>query len=197
MELKKWPKTEMEYWKSIETLGGFSWGMDHELADGRIKDPEGGIDKEIQEATEISMKLVAELEGKFGVIPPDKYPQKEPGQELPPAPEGKIYYWDWYHRIEEKCYRQEYEGMICSVCPYSEGLGEMIATGGRVLCGLWTGCSRLVEPYSCAMLRLENWDEHRLYEAIREKAAEEALKRFLEKKQELKQAYEKSRAVTV
>ena len=193
VKLKKWPKTETEYWMAIEELGGFSWRMNHDLADGRIEDPKGAIDKEIQEAVEIQKKLVAKLKEKFGVIPPDECPQKEIDKELPPAPEGKIYYWNWYHKMKEQAYREEYQGIICSACPFSKGVEYMISMGGHIPCGLIQGSIyRLHAPYACGMLNFGDMSEEDLHKAIQKKG-EKALRLFLAKRDALKKTYKASR----
>ncbi len=103
--LKNHPKTELEYWQAIYALGGFIWRMNHDLADGRIEDPAGGINKDIEKARTCLAGLVAEMRGRFGVIAPQDCPQltteqKMAGEKVVPAPDGTEYYWDWYHRMK-------------------------------------------------------------------------------------------------
>jgi len=186
MELTKQPETEMEYWDTIESLGGFAWQMNHDLADGRITDPKGGIAKDIVDARKISDRLVTELGEKFGVIHPKDCPRVESGQEKPPAPEGKIYYWDWYHKMKTESYQREYEGIICSACPFSEGVERMIATSGRIPCRLFQGSmSRLRAPHVCGMISWGGLTEEQLFLQIRTEKGEDALVAFKAKMEKL------------
>jgi hypothetical protein len=185
MELIKHPKTEIEYWQTIEGLGGFAFGMDHELADGRLSDSGGGISKDINDARHLQKQLVEELKTKFGVIPPDEYPKTELGQKLPKPPKGKTYYWVWYERMKKISYQIEYETLICSACPLSKGVGYMISTGGWIPCGPWRGMIFQLTPcYRCAML--EHWDRKKLEEEIVREGGQTALVRFKIKEAGLK-----------
>lgn len=176
--LKKWPETEMEYWENIEALGGFIWHTNHDLIHGRYESsPE--IEESLKSARETSEKLVAELEEKFGVIPPGKIPQRKFGQDRPPAPpKGKTYYWDWYHKMKEKRYQEKYDGMICSRCPYSEGLVRLMI--GVVPCGLFKGTmSRLPAPNKCGMLHWNDIGKEGLYSKMLAEHGAEALEKFI------------------
>jgi len=190
MQLKKQPKTEMEYWEIIEGLGGFAWRMNHDLGDERITDPTGEIDQEILEARKISDKLVNDLDEKFGVIAPKNYPKVEIGQTLPTTPEGKIYYWDWYKKMQKEYYELEYEKIICSACPFSEGVEKMNALGGTIPCSVFPGMVyRLYPPYACAMIDFSSsnyWTEEQLYQEIIKKGGKKALQVFEKKLVELK-----------
>lgn len=187
MELTKHPETELEYWQTIESLGGFNWRMNHDLADGRINDPTGAIDRDIADSRAIQAKLVAELKEKFGVIPPNECPQVEIGQKPPKAPKGKKYYWDWYQEMKELSYHMEYEGLICSACPLSKGVKEMISLGGVIPCGPWRGMIyQLVPPYECAMTSHDLWSREKLEAEILKKGGEPALLRFKIKEAGLK-----------
>lgn len=187
MELKKQPETELEYWETIEGLGGFIWRMNHDLSDGRIEDPTGGIDKDISDARTISDRLVRELGEKFGVIHPSDCPKMEIGQELPPAPEGKIYYWDWYKNMKAEVYKADYEKLICSACPFSEGVERMMSLGGVIPCSVFSGMIyRLLAPYACAMVRDDLWSTDRLYSEIQSQHGDDALTIFKTKEEELK-----------
>lgn len=179
MELQKQPETEMEYWEAIEGLGGFAWRMNHDLADERIRDPSGGIDLDIQDARQISARLVSELGKKFGVIPPQDCPKIELGQKPPKAPKGKIYYWDWYNKMKNRAYSIDYEKIICSACPFSKGVKKMISLGGQIPCGAFRGfLYRLDAPYRCGMLGIDDWSEEKFQQGIIRKGGEAALVRF-------------------
>jgi len=186
MELKKHPETEMEYWETIETLGGFIWSTNHGLSHGRIDDPTGDLFKEVTSAQEISDKLVRELGEKFGVIPPNDCPRVEIDQQPPPAPEGKIYYWNWYRKMKELAYKADYEKMICCACPFSDGLEKMIRLGGVVPCNLWRGMLyRLTQPHVCAMISFDGWTLEKFEKNIQRKHGDDALTAFRKKKEEL------------
>ena len=187
MELLKKPETEMEYYQVIEGLGGFAWRMDHDLADGRIEDETGGIDKDIQDARKISATLVAELKEKFGVIPPEECPKVEPGKEAPPAPKGKIYYWDWYKKMKDLSFRIDYEKIICSACPFCGGVKEMMDRGGSIPCHKINGVLyRLGQPFVCSFVAYKELTPEQLYAEILKKGGEVALTRFKIKEAGLK-----------
>ncbi len=179
MKLLKNPETEMEYWGVIEGLGGFAWRMNHDLADGRIEDKTGGVDKDIQEAQELSAKLVSELKEKFGVIPPEECPKLKLGEKAPPAPEGKIYYWDWYQKMKELYWRVDYEKLICGACPFSKGVEEMIRMGGNIPCGRINGSIYQLRPsFQCHFTHFRELTPEQLYGEILKKGGEPALISF-------------------
>ena len=95
MELKKWPETELEYWKTIESLGGFIWRMNHDAADGRFE-MTSGIERNLMDAQKIMEQLVSGLFVPFGVVHPKDCPKMGYGQELPEPPPGFVWYWVWY-----------------------------------------------------------------------------------------------------
>lgn len=188
MELKKQPQTELDYWEIIEFLGGFIWRLNHDLAAGRIDDTKGEIAQDIEDARQLQKRLVNEVGEKFGIILPENCPRVEPGKEAPPAPEGKIYYWDWYHKMKDVVYRADYEKIICSACPFSEGV-EMMKIG-VIPCGIFHGAVyRLNAPYACAMFTsLDTWTEEKLCCEIFNQHGFEALKKFKTKLKELEDA---------
>ncbi|NQT50123.1 hypothetical protein HQ571_05500 [Candidatus Kuenenbacteria bacterium] len=187
MKIKKQPETEMEYWSVIEALGGFIWQMNHSLSHGRIEDPDGGVEKDITSSREIQLRLVSEIVEKFGVIAPQDCPKVEFGEESPPAPEGKIYYWDWYKKMKAESYQTEYDGLICSACPFSEGVERMISLGGQIPCGVFSGSiSRLRAPHLCAMVTFADWSEDNLRVEMVVNHGEEAFVAFQTRVEELK-----------
>ncbi len=186
MELKKQPETEMEYWEAIEALGGYVWSTNHAMSHGRIEDPDGEVAMSVVKAQGVLEGLVGELEGKFGVIHPKNCPKVEFGKQPPPAPEGKSYYWDWYKRMKLENYKAEYEGMICSACPFSQGVEQMIALGGVIPCGVFPGMMyRLSRPYACGMLHGGDWSQETLDVRVIEAVGPDGLKKFRAKEREL------------
>lgn len=191
IELKKHPETEQEYWETIEGLGGMSWSLNHDLADGRIDDPKGEVSQSITDLQGLLETLVGEVCEKFGVIHPKDCPQRSIGDiandvPVPLAPEGKKYYWDWYHEQKQASYGKDYEGMICSACPFSEGLEKMMALGGQVPCSEFRGALyRLDAPHKCGMISWpgDGWTEEYLYQRIQQEHGDEALERFKTKAQ--------------
>lgn len=187
MELAKQLETEMEYWQAVETLEGYIWRMNHDLADERIQDSTGGIAKEIQNAQEILASLVSELEEKFGVIPPEEEQKQKIEQDIPQMPEGKQHYWGWYKKMEKFYYQEEYEKIICSACPFSNEVEEMIKLGGKVLCGKLNGkIYRLARPYECHRVTFEGLAPEQFCQEIFQEKGEAALVRFKTKEAELK-----------
>lgn len=190
MELKKQPETEVEYWEAIEGLGGYIWSTNHGLCHSHIEDKDGKVVESIKEAVQISERLVVEIGKKFGVIHPRDCPKVEPGQPIPPPPDGKVYYRDWYCRMKSLFIREDYEGIICSACPFSKGLQFMIALGGVVPCGIISGAIyRLSRPYECNMLHSNDWDTEKLYKEIVRKAGPNSLTQFQEKEKELENRF--------
>ena len=193
MELKKQPITESDYWEVIEGLGGFIWNTNHGLAHDHIEESaEREVSKEILEAGELSGRLLSEISEKFGIIRPVDYPKINHGETLPPAPEGKTYYWDWYKKMKEVHYLKDYEAIICSACPFSDGLKEMISLGGVVPCGIFSGMVyHLPAPFECVMLYSKDWSREELYSKILEKSDEQVLLGFKNKEKELKEKFQK------
>ena len=187
VKLKKQPETEMEYWEAIEGLGGYIWSSRHGLGNGCIVDESGEVTRSIVEAQAILEGLVGELDGKFGVIHPKDCPRDSGAPDVPPPPpEGKTYYWPWYKRMKAAFYQKEYEATICSACPLSEGIEQMIAMGGDVPCGVFSGMMRrLTRPFVCGMLHGGGWSREKLECKIVEKGGGGALATFKAKEREL------------
>lgn len=193
MELKKHPETEREYWEAIESLGGYIFSTNHGLLRGHIEDPKGKVVKSIEEAKALQQQLAREISEKFGVILYQDYPKFEAGKTLPPAPAGKIYYREWYDKMKREAYSQDYEGLICSACPFSEGLDQMISMGGSIPCGVWSGTiNRLRAPHLCAKVTSSDWTDETLEKEIVRKGGSKALTQFRKKKRELLAKFEQS-----
>jgi hypothetical protein len=188
VELKEWPGTELAYWRTIETLGGFIWRLNHDAADGRIT-MTPGMEKDLQDAQKIQESLVSELFVRFGVIHPKDCPQRKADGEMPSAPLGTMWYWDWYRKMKAESCRDEYEKIICSACPLSEGVEAFIATN-TIPCTAWRGSLyNLPQPSVCAMLHMgPQWSRRKLIANIRAKGGAEAVPRFKAKEAELKAA---------
>jgi len=189
MKLEKEPVTEMDYWQLIEGLGGLAWGINHDLADGRIdKDSKDAVITDFNEILELTGKLLSEISEKFGVIRNSNHPSSQQTETLPPLPEGEIYYWDWYKKMKKNFYTEEYSKIICSVCPLSNGLDEMVSRGGAVPCGAIRGSiNRLQAPHLCGMLF--DWSREELYYEIEKKGGKRVLSKFQKKEQELKKIF--------
>lgn len=186
MKLQEQPKTESEYWETIESLGGFIWRMNHDLGDGRIDDPEGKVAKDIADAQKISKRLVKEASEKFSFIPPWEYPKIEFGQEMPPPPDGKRYYQKWYDTMKKNSDQQAYEGIICSACSLSEGFDQYLSLGGVIPCSVFSGSIyRLNAPHICGMTTISSWSREKVLLIIEEKGGREAVDAFLTKEIEL------------
>ncbi|MCK4891433.1 MAG: hypothetical protein KAS78_02075, partial [Candidatus Pacebacteria bacterium] len=110
--------TEMNIWKVIESLDGYIFYTEHDAADGRIS-LSSESDKYLQVVKKVSELLVNKLK-EFNVIPPSEYSECETRQELPPAPEGKTYYWEWYETMSKEYYTEAYNKILCSACPFVE-----------------------------------------------------------------------------
>lgn len=178
---KKYPKpdSEMNIWKIMESVGGYIFYTEHDIADGRMESSPA-TEKHLKLSREVSEMLVKKLKD-FGVIPPNECPVREIGKKLPPAPKGKIYYWDWYEKKNQEYYTEVYEGIICSACPLAEENPVKIIQRS-IPCSVFPGIAyQLFEPHRCAMLDMYDWKEEKLYQEIRKNGGEDILKRFKQK----------------
>lgn len=183
MELAKQPETELEYWGGIEHLGGFMWRMNHDLDHGRIEDPDGSIKQDIAAAGELSEKLLVEIGEKFGVLHPSVCPQPDANGNYPTPPEGKQHYWPWYESQKKRAWEIEYENMICSACPFSNGAEALQIS---VPCSQASGVIyQLIAPHRCAMVDMRDWTREYLLARIA-RTGKGAKKKFLAKEEELK-----------
>lgn len=187
MKLAKQPETELEYWKAIKAFGELIWQTNRDLADGRIQDTTGKIDKDIRDAQKISKRLVSKLEEKFGVIPLEGEQKQKIEQDISQIPEGKQRYWDWYKKMEKLYYQEEYKKIVCSACPFSEGLEKMIELGGIVPCGKVKGTIySLARPFECHQITFADLTPEQFYQDIFIEKGETALAHFKSKEAELK-----------
>lgn len=132
MKLEQWPETEMDYWQTIEGIGGFLWATNHELWHGHIENSPN-LQTELKEARNIQTQLVEELFENFGVIHPKDSPKRNAVGCFPTAPFGMKWHSDWYKEMEKKNYQAEYEKIICSACPLSDGLDKRFHWGALFL----------------------------------------------------------------
>ena len=186
MELRKWPESEMEYWKTIEELGGIIWSLNHDLADGRIT-TDGKIDDELVQMQKIQEKLVYELFEKFGVVHPKDCPKAAFGQKMPDAPFGTRWYGDWYKDMKKESTRLWYENIICSACPYLEYQEESF-----IPCKLYSGrLYSLNHPYQCSVIAHGELKEGEFLIKLRHEHGSEALDRFTNKAVKLLKMHQK------
>jgi len=189
MKLKKWPSTEERYWEIIEYLGCWLWNTRHDLSHGRIQNSLK-LENDLIEVKEIQEQLVSELFVNFGVIPPTDCPDRNDDGEMPSPPPGMKWYWTWYNEMKRKLYKADYDKIICSACPLSEGLDQMIASD-RVPCSVYPGMLyRLLPAYECAMIKhgVKQWTQEYLFCEIRKSAGEKGVLTFLMKQNELLRA---------
>jgi hypothetical protein len=197
MELVKEPQTEMEYWEAIEGLGGISFSLNHDLADGRIDDKDGGMAKTIADASELSERLVSGLK-KFGIIHPKDCPKMKMGEKKPKPPKGKKYYWDWYEKMKEAYYKAENEKIICSACPFGRKLHKKGACNHYIPCDVFSGMIySLSIPFECVMVGNKLWDYQKLCDEILKKEGQAGLIRFKIKEAGLKTFFQPNERIIV
>lgn len=172
--------TEDGIWQVIEVLGGIIWRNEHDSADGRITLTE----KDLTFMTAgrfVQRKLVEKLKNKYNVIPPDECPQREFGKKVPPAPKGKMYYWDWYDAMNKEYFTNEYKNMICYGCALHES-EPVERLRGHIPCSVFPGVMyQLSSPIQCGMTdkRFSGfWTEQELLSKIKEVGGEDSVKRF-------------------
>ena len=182
MELKKHPETQEEYWEAIEGLGGMVWRMGHDLGDGRIEETKG-IQKDIDDMNAMLVQLVAEIEEKFNVIPQEKTPKKEnPEDKLPRAPEGSIYYWDWYHKMKLQILENDYKALICSACPFAMSLDNfMLYNACKMDCGFSNETYRVSPCYFHICQATRSCEFSRIEKTINQQYGAEAQEAFTKK----------------
>ena len=190
MRLQKQPETERECWLAIEALGSIAWSDQCDII-GLYQDQES--QRMIREAQRLINQLISEVCEKFNVVrPPVRTIEeinafcREGRQYPPPPPEGKEWYPDWFSRLQKEVYRERYDDMICSACPFSEGFESFLRLGGVVPCTQWPGMLyRLDEPHLCGMVSHGKWDQTTLHRRISRNAGAQSLRAFRAKEQEL------------
>ena len=172
--------TEFQRWNVIETLGGISFAMNHDAADGRIS-LNSANKKFLKISKKVSELLVNSLK-EFGVIPPSEYPKSEDGQNLPTAPEGKTYYWDWYKNMKKENDIAVFNGILCSACPFVEEKNPAEINQRQIPCGVFDGMvTGYRRPYECVMIYCGCWTKDEIYRRINDKGGEDALEKFKKK----------------
>ncbi len=183
IELLKQPVTEREYFDVIEGLGAMIHSTNRGIIKGHIKDSLGAS-SEVAEMAALQRRMADELETKFGVLHVSKTPTKNADGTYPPPPEGKQWYWSWYKQMKEQWLREEYEGEICSVCPFSSGFSASFTN--RVPCTAIQGyMSRLMRADMCGMVSFNYWSQEVLIEKIRANGGDEAVEKFEKKRTEI------------
>jgi hypothetical protein len=119
MKLIKWPSTEMEYYNTMEGLGGFIFRMSHEISRGHIKDSNNKVKKDIKDANKIQSKISKEIAEKFGVVFPEGRAPLQSVDDLPVLSESKEYYINWYFRMKKEEAEGWFKKTICFACPLS------------------------------------------------------------------------------
>ncbi|MFA5932573.1 MAG: hypothetical protein WCV81_05020 [Microgenomates group bacterium] len=184
-------ETQQDYWKAIEGLGGFVWQLNHDLADGRIEDPQGTTSKGIFDMQQRLEGIVAELCDKYNIISPKESTRVDFYTPLPPAPVGKTYYWEWYKEQKTSYYTQRYNELICSSCPIARDIESYLSGGYSDPCTKYIGniYNGRTPKYECAMTILGDWSRDWLERNISAEGGPEALEKFVAKETELKSQY--------
>lgn len=159
--------------------------MESGLAHDQIKDESGGVATDVVSAVDIQTQLVRELREKFRVFDPRIEPDYD-HENPPPTPEGMTSYWDWYERMKNEWFQKAYDAIICSACPFSEGMKRMRDLG-HIPCGTVRGSIyHLPHPSKCGMTHVvSNWTHEELYVNVLEEAGVEGLRALIAKELEL------------
>lgn len=183
IELLKRPETEREYFNLIEGLGAFLHSTNRGIMKGHIKDALAAS-SEVAEMRALQTRLAEELEEKFGVLHVSKSPKRNTDGTYPAPPEGKRWYWPWYEAMKEQWLRSEYEGEICSACPFSSGFNMSFIH--RVPCKAIQGSmSRLMRADTCGMVTFRHWSQEQLIGNIRTEVGDDAVEKFEKKRTEI------------
>jgi hypothetical protein len=127
------PKTELDYWLAIESLGEIAYSTRRLIARGDIEDSDGSSTNDVEDALTAQARFVDQIVEKFGVILPTCHRPSEQEIDDMEAPEGQVHYWAWYRRQEREWSLSVYSPLLCSVCPFSRGL-EVFIPQHRVHC---------------------------------------------------------------
>ena len=112
-------KREVNCWAKMEDLGGMIWMMNHELCHGNIdKKDVAEVEKDIAKMAKLQKEIAEEIHKKFNVVFPEGKGPLTKSQDLPPLSEGKIYYSDWYYKMQREERLRFFDRVICSGCPF-------------------------------------------------------------------------------
>ncbi len=143
--------SEEQLFRTIDGLGAMLHVIARSVQRGNLDEDVGS--KDAKAIHERQVDLVAQLEDRFGVVFPEEMGHADVKREdLPPAPEGKQWYWDWYEGARDRFYGAEYDNLICSACPYSEGREAYVSNSGKYPCSLVNGFSKVAWPSQCCRL---------------------------------------------
>lgn len=185
-------ESEKDCWLFIEQFGGFVWMANHDIADGRCVSSGRG-DYHLFLMQRILKLVVDILDEKFGIAYlPNYYPDFSPGESLPPVPEGKRSYGEWYKEHKLQHQKEQFQKTICSVCPFcAKDEPEKYTC---IPCGIFPGfvIGRFV-PWECVMVDKEICTQKGLNRRLRKEVGEKAVLRFREKTAELKLEWTRKR----
>lgn len=180
MNFKKKPETEKEFYEIIRYIEKVVGGIKSDASSERIT--KEIAERKIKRYKDLLEVLFSALGLRYNIVFPENFSSKnEDMATMPNAPSGKIWYQDWYRKMKIECRKTEYEGIICSACPLSEG-AEAFASGKYIPCIPWgAGLCSLGKPHECAMISPPQfrWKREELLAEIRKTGGgEEAVKKF-------------------
>jgi hypothetical protein len=179
MKLEKPPETPNEYYETIEAASALGYRLERDLKRGAVEDPEGKVAAEISELRTITKRLIAEACEKFHLVHPSQCPETPDGEfnDRVKPPAGKTYYWVWQEAMRIAARRREYQGLICSACPYSKGVKRFIRFG-KIPCKAYQGVvRRLKAPDRCVLVDSKTTEQD-FVERIAAEHGQSARKKF-------------------
>lgn len=102
------PELESAFYQGLDDLAGVLFRQEHDLADGRIDDPNGALSRSFIELREIIKSRIEVACDRFNLIMPP--PNTDFFGSLPEPPEGKTYFGDWCLKHEKEHIRSIVEG---------------------------------------------------------------------------------------
>ncbi len=190
--LKKQPETELEYWLAIETLGGYVSSTNRLIAKEHLPEGNTEINNSVQSAQAEQQSLLKEIGEKFGVVPPgpktDRYDKRE---EVPLLEGQKSHYWDWYEKMKLQSCTEDYELLVCSACPFSQGVQEMMRIT-QLPCSAVNGSIYGILGIGTCGAVSRNYSEKKLFAEITKKAGKAGRDAFINKRKVLQEAGVKS-----
>ncbi len=185
--LNKFPETENEFFGVIEGLGGVAYFERRLVNKGEIPHNHK-TNKFISNLSAVQHFVAEKLYEKYNVISPQESP-KRGDENAQPAPEGKIYYWDWYEKTKLSYYKEQHDNIICSGCVFSGGEKQMAHSGGGIPCNRINGSmNTLWFRFECDFEKENNhfFPNETLFEALEKKGGEKAIIAYETKKDELR-----------